>query len=185
MQDTDTVPKPVIKTHHGLKRERNLRNQHNRSPANSCRPRDQLHIHLGLATAGHTLYQIVPILPHLKVRIDRIHDHLLLLIQSQCITPLFQMCNRIAVAILTFDTNHMLFFQRPHDGCCHIQLVQDNLIVNHRIFNQGLQQPCTCCLMLFLHLHKQIHSLCLVSKYQYNRALLLQPLLRLDRYHSL
>ena len=56
MQDRHTFPKAAVKAHHGLIRQHDLRDQHDRLSAAPYGICDQLDIYLCLAASGHSVY---------------------------------------------------------------------------------------------------------------------------------
>ena len=85
------VPKPVIKPHHSLIGECNLRDQDNCLPSLCHRMRNQFHINFCFSASGYSPEQIRFMNSSLQIRTYCVHNTLLIFIQCQMISLLIQM----------------------------------------------------------------------------------------------
>ena len=151
MQHRNPFPESGRKTGYGLISQGNLRNQHNRLPAQCCHSGNQFHIHLGLTASGNPVNQIgaglsVPILR------QYLPCNILLLPAQRDPVRFPKRTHRTAVHILRQYLHKPLLFQSTDHGRRHRKCFGGTFIGNLPFPAYSFQQSESGILMLSFQL---------------------------------
>ena len=176
VHNRNTVTKTVVKTHHCLIGQCNLRNQYNCLSARCKNMCNQFHVHFCLAASGHTFQKICFRMSTVHILCDLIHDLLLIFVERQMIPFLCQMLHRIPVTGCCLNLQNLLFLQIADRSCRHIQFLCDHSIINFFLCDQFPQQTGFRFIMFTLKQGKFLLCLRLIEKQLYGFMLYMSGL---------
>ena len=132
MHHRHTGTKYLIKAHHRLPGQCNLRYEYDRLSALCCHRPDHFHIYFRLAASGHAMYQVSAVIPS-QIFPLKLFNCLLLFRRIPDRHVLFPLLD-LWVPVLPFRLHpqHTLIFQCTHYRCGHMKLFHCQTVIHFR-----------------------------------------------------